>query len=119
MHRALAELCQGGLLGDAEVLMFYTWRDSRSDIATGTLHGHSTHNSQNFDGTDGELSQDPEPEVAPAIRSSARRKTAQPALSEAVVGKAPKPQQLRGKNRKFHAYVNDDGKIVDSNGEPV
>ncbi|KAK7022526.1 hypothetical protein R3P38DRAFT_2532893, partial [Favolaschia claudopus] len=55
MHTALATLCQGGLLGDAELLLFYGWRDLKGDISTGALHGHSAHNKTNFGGTDGEL----------------------------------------------------------------
>ncbi|KAK6974769.1 hypothetical protein R3P38DRAFT_2811631 [Favolaschia claudopus] len=35
MHTALATLCQGGLLGDAELLLFYGWRDLKGDISTG------------------------------------------------------------------------------------
>ncbi|KAK7006977.1 hypothetical protein R3P38DRAFT_2728184, partial [Favolaschia claudopus] len=55
MHTALATLCQCGLLGDAELLLFYGWRDLKGDISTGALHGHSAHNKTNFGGTDGEL----------------------------------------------------------------
>ncbi|KAJ7710743.1 hypothetical protein B0H17DRAFT_1223937 [Mycena rosella] len=51
MHSALGDLCQGGLLGDAEMLMFYAFRDVKGDLSTGTIHGHSTHNKVNFGDT--------------------------------------------------------------------
>ncbi|KAJ7939828.1 hypothetical protein B0H13DRAFT_2300541 [Mycena leptocephala] len=49
----------------------------------------------------------------------AKKKNPEPELAPAILVKAPKPQQQRGEKRKFHAYVDDDGKIVDSDGEPV
>ncbi|KAJ7491640.1 hypothetical protein B0H11DRAFT_2008524 [Mycena galericulata] len=55
MQSALGDLCQGGLLGDAEVLMFYAFRDAKGDLDTGTLHAHSVHNKINFGGTKEEL----------------------------------------------------------------
>ncbi|KAK6988775.1 hypothetical protein R3P38DRAFT_3442894, partial [Favolaschia claudopus] len=58
MHTALATLCQGGLLGNAELLLFYGWRDFPSSLSPelySSLHGHSAHDKTNFGGTDGEL----------------------------------------------------------------
>ncbi|KAJ7429372.1 hypothetical protein B0H11DRAFT_2145763 [Mycena galericulata] len=55
MQSALGDLCQGGLLGDAEVLMFYAFRDAKGDLDTGTVHAHSIHNKINFGGTKEEL----------------------------------------------------------------
>ncbi|KAJ6494976.1 hypothetical protein DFH09DRAFT_1376649 [Mycena vulgaris] len=53
IHLALRGLCQGGLIGDAEMLLFYAFRDEASgDLLAGTVHGHSKHNKANFGGDD-------------------------------------------------------------------
>ncbi|KAJ6470130.1 hypothetical protein C8R47DRAFT_1222763 [Mycena vitilis] len=51
IHLALRSLCQGGLLGDAEMMLFYAYREVESgDIQAGTVHGHSKHNATHFGG---------------------------------------------------------------------
>ncbi|KAK6989010.1 hypothetical protein R3P38DRAFT_2572266 [Favolaschia claudopus] len=53
IHLALRSLCQGGLLGDAEMLLFYGFRDvNNGDLRVGSVHGHSKHNKINFGGND-------------------------------------------------------------------
>ncbi|KAK6996872.1 hypothetical protein R3P38DRAFT_3626215 [Favolaschia claudopus] len=53
IHLALRSLCQDGLLGDAEMILFYGFRDVNSgDLVAGSVHGHSTHNKTDFGGTD-------------------------------------------------------------------
>ncbi|KAJ7866884.1 hypothetical protein B0H13DRAFT_1897869 [Mycena leptocephala] len=53
---ALRELCQGKVLGDAEMLLFYAFREPASgDLMTGTIHGHSVHNQIHFGGKREEL----------------------------------------------------------------
>ncbi|KAK6997016.1 hypothetical protein R3P38DRAFT_3069318 [Favolaschia claudopus] len=42
---ALQDLCQGGLLGDAEIVLFYGFRDSQNhELISGSIHAHSKHN---------------------------------------------------------------------------
>ncbi|KAJ7235333.1 hypothetical protein C8J57DRAFT_1572036 [Mycena rebaudengoi] len=56
MHAALSALCRNGMLGDAELLMFYGFRSpTNGDLLTGTIHGHSSHNRINFGGDRSEL----------------------------------------------------------------
>ncbi|KAJ6471172.1 hypothetical protein DFH09DRAFT_1373387 [Mycena vulgaris] len=56
MHGSLTNFCQGGLLGDTELLLFYAFREPASgDLAIGTIHGHSPHNKVNFGGSRTEL----------------------------------------------------------------
>ncbi|KAJ6524943.1 hypothetical protein B0H19DRAFT_1085066 [Mycena capillaripes] len=51
IHLALRSLCQGGFLGDAEMILFYGFRDTRNgDLLAGTVHGHSKHNKTHFGG---------------------------------------------------------------------
>ncbi|KAK7046324.1 hypothetical protein R3P38DRAFT_2507510 [Favolaschia claudopus] len=53
LHLALHSLCKGGLLGDAEMVLFYGFRDANNgDLVAGTIHGHSKHNKDNFGGND-------------------------------------------------------------------
>ncbi|KAJ7912846.1 hypothetical protein B0H13DRAFT_1874430 [Mycena leptocephala] len=53
IHLALRSLCQGGLLGDAEMVLFYGFRDTKNgDLLAGTVHGHSKHNKTHFGGDD-------------------------------------------------------------------
>ncbi|KAJ7933208.1 hypothetical protein B0H13DRAFT_1856242, partial [Mycena leptocephala] len=53
IHLALRSLCQGGLLGDAEMILFYGFRDTKNgDLLAGTVHGHSKHNKTHFGGDD-------------------------------------------------------------------
>ncbi|KAJ7020447.1 hypothetical protein C8F04DRAFT_1196613 [Mycena alexandri] len=57
---ALRDLCQGKLLGDAEMLLFYGFRDSNDDLIAGTqptfsVQAHSVHNHVHFGGTPEEL----------------------------------------------------------------
>ncbi|KAJ7739121.1 hypothetical protein B0H16DRAFT_1463993 [Mycena metata] len=48
---ALRSLCQGGLFGDAEMVLFYAFRiPENGDLQAGTVHGHSIHNKTNFGG---------------------------------------------------------------------
>ncbi|KAJ7653879.1 hypothetical protein DFH06DRAFT_1329974 [Mycena polygramma] len=57
IHLALKSLCQGGLLGDAEMILFYAYREVESgDIQASTVHGHSKHNTTHFGGDDLEQS---------------------------------------------------------------
>ncbi|KAJ7251019.1 hypothetical protein C8J57DRAFT_1666893 [Mycena rebaudengoi] len=56
MHAALSALCRNGILGNAELLMFYGFRSpTNGDLLTGTIHGHSSHNRINFGGDRSEL----------------------------------------------------------------
>ncbi|KAJ6563366.1 hypothetical protein DFH09DRAFT_1082420 [Mycena vulgaris] len=56
MHAALTDLSQGGLLGDAELLLFYGFRNPTSgDLDIGTIHGHSSQNRVNFGGSHSEM----------------------------------------------------------------
>ncbi|KAJ7718619.1 hypothetical protein B0H14DRAFT_3521619 [Mycena olivaceomarginata] len=56
MHYALSELAKGGLLGDAELLLFYGFRKPGSgELDIGIIHGHSALNRTNFGGTTTEL----------------------------------------------------------------
>ncbi|KAF7371488.1 hypothetical protein MVEN_00003400 [Mycena venus] len=56
MTLALRDLCQGKVLGDAEMLLFYGFREpSTGDLSIGTIHGHSVHNSVNFGGSREEI----------------------------------------------------------------
>ncbi|KAJ6546162.1 hypothetical protein B0H10DRAFT_1969716 [Mycena sp. CBHHK59/15] len=58
IHQALRGLCQSGIVGDAEMLLFYAFHEPETgDLKAGTradlaesIHGHSTHNKNNFDG---------------------------------------------------------------------
>ncbi|KAJ6548046.1 hypothetical protein B0H10DRAFT_2195526 [Mycena sp. CBHHK59/15] len=58
IHQALRGLCQSGIVGDAEMLLFYAFREPETgDLKAGTradlaesIHGHSTHNKNNFGG---------------------------------------------------------------------
>ncbi|KAJ7664645.1 hypothetical protein DFH06DRAFT_1324184 [Mycena polygramma] len=51
IHQALRSLCQSGIVGDAEMLLFYAFREPEcGDLKAGTIHGHSTHNKINFGG---------------------------------------------------------------------
>ncbi|KAJ7039979.1 hypothetical protein C8F04DRAFT_1178330 [Mycena alexandri] len=51
IHLALSSLCKGGLLGDAELMLFYAFRDvENGDLLAGTVHGHSKHNTVHFGG---------------------------------------------------------------------
>ncbi|KAJ7606762.1 hypothetical protein DFH06DRAFT_1149846 [Mycena polygramma] len=53
---ALRDLCQGKMLGDAEMLLFYGFREpAGGDLMTGTVHGHSVHNQVHFGGSRDEL----------------------------------------------------------------
>ncbi|KAK6969207.1 hypothetical protein R3P38DRAFT_3146975 [Favolaschia claudopus] len=46
---ALQDLCQGGLLGDAEIVLFYGFRDSQNhELISGSIHAHSKHNDKQF-----------------------------------------------------------------------
>ncbi|KAJ7817637.1 hypothetical protein B0H13DRAFT_1922821 [Mycena leptocephala] len=56
MNLALRDLCQGKVLGDAEMLLFYGFREpSTGELSTGMIHDHSVHNSVNFGGGREEL----------------------------------------------------------------
>ncbi|KAJ7243461.1 hypothetical protein C8J57DRAFT_1525569 [Mycena rebaudengoi] len=49
IEQALRGLCQGGLVGDAEMLLFYAFREpGTGDLLAGTVHGHSIHNKAHF-----------------------------------------------------------------------
>ncbi|KAJ6557429.1 hypothetical protein B0H10DRAFT_1967092 [Mycena sp. CBHHK59/15] len=61
IHQALSGLCQGGIVGDAEMMLFYGFRDPETgDLLAGTqvfrsrqmIHGHSKHNQGNFGGAE-------------------------------------------------------------------
>ncbi|KAJ7764240.1 hypothetical protein B0H16DRAFT_1883519, partial [Mycena metata] len=53
MQLALRSLCQDGILGDAEMVLFYGFRSpNNGDLQVGALHGHSKHNKTNFGGHD-------------------------------------------------------------------
>ncbi|KAJ7495575.1 hypothetical protein FB451DRAFT_1387597 [Mycena latifolia] len=52
INLALRDLCQGKLLGDAEMMLFYAFREPENgDLLAGTIHGHSIHNQQHFGGS--------------------------------------------------------------------
>ncbi|KAJ6600923.1 hypothetical protein B0H10DRAFT_1958533 [Mycena sp. CBHHK59/15] len=53
---ALLNLCEGKILGDAEMVLFYAFCESGTgDLVAGTVHGHSGHNQLNFGGSREEL----------------------------------------------------------------
>ncbi|KAJ7893947.1 hypothetical protein B0H14DRAFT_3662062 [Mycena olivaceomarginata] len=57
IHLALKSLCQGGLIGDAEMILFYGFRNIKNgDLLAGSVHGHSKHNKTHFGGNDLESS---------------------------------------------------------------
>ncbi|KAK7045237.1 hypothetical protein R3P38DRAFT_2508308 [Favolaschia claudopus] len=46
---ALQDLCRGGLVGDAEMVLFYGFRDSEGrDLISGSIHAHSERNNKQF-----------------------------------------------------------------------
>ncbi|KAJ7231785.1 hypothetical protein C8J57DRAFT_1250915 [Mycena rebaudengoi] len=56
MTAALRDLCQGKLFGDAEMLLFYVFRQpDTGDLLAGTIHGHCTPNRQHFGGSPEDL----------------------------------------------------------------
>ncbi|KAJ7913116.1 hypothetical protein B0H13DRAFT_2326645 [Mycena leptocephala] len=56
IHQALRGLCQSGIIGDAEILLFYAFREPDiGDLKAGTIHGHSKHNKTHFGGDELEL----------------------------------------------------------------
>ncbi|KAJ7894770.1 hypothetical protein B0H13DRAFT_1885854 [Mycena leptocephala] len=56
INLALRDLCQGKILGDAEMLLFYALRKpSSGDLRSGTIDGHSVHNQVHFGGSRNEL----------------------------------------------------------------
>ncbi|KAJ7489748.1 hypothetical protein B0H11DRAFT_2278403 [Mycena galericulata] len=56
MHSALTDLSRSGLIGNAEFVLFYAFREQSSgDLDIGTVHAHSAHNQVNFGGTHSEL----------------------------------------------------------------
>ncbi|KAJ7827419.1 hypothetical protein B0H13DRAFT_1917662, partial [Mycena leptocephala] len=49
MSLALRDLCQGGLLGDSEMVLWYAFREAgNEDLMAGSIHGHSAHNQIRF-----------------------------------------------------------------------
>ncbi|KAJ7807925.1 hypothetical protein B0H14DRAFT_3763583 [Mycena olivaceomarginata] len=49
MSLALQDLCQGGLIGDAEMVLWYSFREvGNGDLMAGSIHSHSVHNDTNF-----------------------------------------------------------------------
>ncbi|KAJ7830730.1 hypothetical protein B0H14DRAFT_3872481 [Mycena olivaceomarginata] len=49
MSLALRDLCQGGLIGDAEMVLWYSFREvGNGDLMAGSIHSHSVHNDTNF-----------------------------------------------------------------------
>ncbi|KAJ6596093.1 hypothetical protein B0H10DRAFT_2232551 [Mycena sp. CBHHK59/15] len=53
---ALRDLCQGRLFGDAEMVLFYAFREPNGgDLLAGTIQAHSVHNHVHFGGTPEEL----------------------------------------------------------------
>ncbi|KAJ7839744.1 hypothetical protein B0H13DRAFT_2417585 [Mycena leptocephala] len=58
MHSALRNICQNGLLGDAELFLLYAFRSpSDGDLVAGILNGHSIHNRLNFGGDPTQLNE--------------------------------------------------------------
>ncbi|KAJ6482250.1 hypothetical protein DFH09DRAFT_1340847 [Mycena vulgaris] len=56
LQLALRDLCQGNFLGEAEMVLFYAFRDPENgDLLAGTIHGHSAQNQVNFGGSREEL----------------------------------------------------------------
>ncbi|KAJ7236501.1 hypothetical protein C8J57DRAFT_1530053 [Mycena rebaudengoi] len=52
VHSALTDLCRGGLIGNAEIIMFYGFRNpSSGDLNVGSIHARCAHNKVNFGGT--------------------------------------------------------------------
>ncbi|KAJ7618020.1 hypothetical protein FB45DRAFT_216895 [Roridomyces roridus] len=82
MHKALRSICQGSVVGDAEMLLFYAFRGpDTGDLQAGTIHGHSKHNNVNFGGEElgkkygepwSEFAEEviPRPDVEPALTVS-------------------------------------------------
>ncbi|KAJ7814352.1 hypothetical protein B0H14DRAFT_2604222 [Mycena olivaceomarginata] len=55
---SLQHLCQSNLLGDAEMVLFYAFREpNHGDLLAGTIHAHSQHNQLNFGGSNEEMQQ--------------------------------------------------------------
>ncbi|KAJ6628445.1 hypothetical protein B0H10DRAFT_2209727 [Mycena sp. CBHHK59/15] len=53
---ALRDLCQGRLFGDAEMVLFYAFREPNGGyLLAGTIQAHSVHNHVHFGGTPEEL----------------------------------------------------------------
>ncbi|KAJ6451427.1 hypothetical protein C8R45DRAFT_1113546 [Mycena sanguinolenta] len=53
IHLALRTLCQGGIVGDAELMLFYSFRNTKTgELVAGTVHGHCKQNTANFGGED-------------------------------------------------------------------
>ncbi|KAJ6618589.1 hypothetical protein B0H10DRAFT_2029231 [Mycena sp. CBHHK59/15] len=53
---ALEDLCKGQMLGAAEMVLFYAFRDpDNGDLLAGTVHGHCLVNQTNFGGSKQEL----------------------------------------------------------------
>ncbi|KAJ7208675.1 hypothetical protein GGX14DRAFT_395828 [Mycena pura] len=53
---ALRDLCQGKLFGNAEMVLFYAFREPNGgDLLAGTIQAHSVHNNLHFGGTPEEL----------------------------------------------------------------
>ncbi|KAJ7790511.1 hypothetical protein B0H14DRAFT_3891150 [Mycena olivaceomarginata] len=49
MSLALRDLCQGGLVGDAEMVLWYSFREvGNGDLMAGSIHSHSVRNDTNF-----------------------------------------------------------------------
>ncbi|KAK7005505.1 hypothetical protein R3P38DRAFT_2556888 [Favolaschia claudopus] len=56
---ALQDLCQGGLVGDAEMVLFYGFRDSEGhDLVSGSIHAHCQHNKKQFGSDESTLQSD-------------------------------------------------------------
>ncbi|KAJ6530203.1 hypothetical protein B0H19DRAFT_1273868 [Mycena capillaripes] len=56
MTLALQDLCRGNLLGDAEMVLFYGFREpDTGDLAAGTIHAHCAHNRLHFGGGNEEM----------------------------------------------------------------
>ncbi|KAJ7939443.1 hypothetical protein B0H13DRAFT_1850736 [Mycena leptocephala] len=53
IRSALRHLCEGKILGDAEMVLIYAFHESGTgDLIAGTVHGHSPHNQLNFGGNE-------------------------------------------------------------------
>ncbi|KAJ7127479.1 hypothetical protein C8R46DRAFT_1237220 [Mycena filopes] len=53
IQQALRGLCRGGIVGDAEMVLFYAFRSPKNgDLKAGSIHAHSKHNKTMFGGAE-------------------------------------------------------------------
>ncbi|KAJ7443176.1 hypothetical protein B0H11DRAFT_2204253 [Mycena galericulata] len=86
MHSALTDLSRSGLIGNAEFVLFYAFREQSSgDLDIGTVHAHSAHNQVNFGGTHSELQTNYGIPWAEFAESAIPRQLADPVVTDSSV----------------------------------